>query len=96
MNYANPTELDIDSTVQEANIAYPAIPNLLVKVAVLASKVAKKLNQLCHKGAKHYHVGLTNLTVIPHVNNAYLCSQYKLILLNSMFFQKILDTDLWF
>lgn len=29
LNYANPTELDIDSTVQEANIAYPAIANLL-------------------------------------------------------------------
>ena len=64
LNYANPTKLDIDSTVQEANIAYPAIPNLLIKVAVLTSKVAKKLNQLCYKGAKHYHVGLTNLKQI--------------------------------
>lgn len=39
LGYANPTILDIDSTVQEANITYPAIPNLLVKVAILASRV---------------------------------------------------------
>lgn len=31
LNYANPTELDVDSTVQEANISYPAIANLLIK-----------------------------------------------------------------
>lgn len=64
LGYANPTMLDIDSTIQEANIAYPAIPNLLVKIAVLASKVGKKLNELCHHGTKQYHVGLTNLKQI--------------------------------
>ncbi|KTD16946.1 transposase [Legionella jordanis] len=64
LNYANPQVLDIDSTVQEANIAYPAIANLLVKVAVLASKVGKGLNQLCCGGIKRYHVGLSNLKQI--------------------------------
>ncbi|BCA93679.1 IS5 family transposase [Legionella antarctica] len=64
LNYANPTELDIDSTVQEANIAYPAIANLLIKVAVLASKVGKGLNQLCSGGMKQYCVGLSNLKQI--------------------------------
>lgn len=64
LGYANPTTLDIDSTVQEANIAYPAIPNLLVKIAILASRVGKKLKQLCRHGAKQYHVGLTNLKQI--------------------------------
>ncbi|AMV13941.1 transposase [Legionella pneumophila serogroup 1] len=33
LQYANPSELDVDSTVQEANIAYPALVNLLIKVA---------------------------------------------------------------
>ena len=64
LNYANPTELDVDSTVQEANIAYPAIANLLIKVALLASKVGKGLNQLCGGGVKKYHVGLSNLKQI--------------------------------
>jgi IS5 family transposase len=64
LNYANPTELDVDSTFQEANIAYPAIANLLVKVALLASKVGKGLNQLCYGGVKQYHVGLSNLKQI--------------------------------
>lgn len=62
--YANPTELDVDSTVQEANISYPAMANLLIKVAVLASRVGKGFNQLCHGGVRHYHVGLTNLKQI--------------------------------
>ncbi len=31
LKYANPAKLDIDSTVQDANIAYPAVANLLVK-----------------------------------------------------------------
>ncbi len=64
LNYANPTELDVDSTVQEANISYPAIANLLIKVAILASRVGKGLNQLRHNGVQHYRVGLTNLKQI--------------------------------
>lgn len=64
LGYANPTMLDVDSTVQEANIAFPAIANLLVKIAVLASVVGKGLNRLCNGGARHYHVGLTNLKQI--------------------------------
>lgn len=50
--------------MQEANIAYPAIANLLVKVAVLASKVGKGLNQLCCGGMKRYRIGLSNLKQI--------------------------------
>jgi IS5 family transposase len=29
LGYANPSEFDVDSTVQEANITYPALANLL-------------------------------------------------------------------
>ena len=61
LGYANPAELDVDSTVQEANISYPALVNLLVKVAIMASTVAKGLNALCHEGREHYRVGLTHL-----------------------------------
>ena len=59
LGYANPAELDVDSTVQEANIAYPALVNLLVKVAIMARAAAKGLNALCHEGREQYRVGLT-------------------------------------
>lgn len=64
LGYANPAELDIDSTIQEANIAFPAIANLLIKVAILASRVGKGLNQLCHAGEKRFSVGLSHLKQI--------------------------------
>lgn len=64
LGYANPAELDVDSTIQEANIAYPAIANLLVKVAVLAATVGKALNKLCQEEVEHYKVRLTHLKQI--------------------------------
>ena len=54
LGYANPSELDVDSTVHYANISYPSMVNLLIKVVILASRVGKGLNQLCHKGVQHY------------------------------------------
>ena len=64
LGFANPNELDVDSTVQDAKIAYPSRVNLLIKIAIMASKVGKGLNQFIHDGARHYHVGLTNLKQI--------------------------------
>ncbi len=64
LGYANPAELDIDSTVQEANIAYPAMANLLIRVAVIAATVGKALNQFCQQGVEHYKVQLTHLKQI--------------------------------
>lgn len=61
LGYANPAALDVDSTVQSANIAYPTIANLLVKTAILAATVGKALNQFCHGGASIYRVGLSQL-----------------------------------
>ncbi|STX81236.1 transposase IS4 [Legionella busanensis] len=61
LGYANPSELDIDSTVQKANIAYLAITNLLIKVAILASRVGKAMSQHCHDGAALYQVKLSYL-----------------------------------
>ena len=43
LGYANPAELDVDSTIQEANITYPSLVNLLIKVAIIASRVGKGL-----------------------------------------------------
>ncbi|HAU1599275.1 TPA: transposase [Legionella pneumophila] len=61
LKFANPGELDVDSTVQEANIAYPALVNLLIKVAILAKTVAKGLNRLCHKGEEVFRVNIRHL-----------------------------------
>lgn len=43
LGFADPSEVDVDSTVQEANMAYPADSNLMVK---LASKAKNLLNWL--------------------------------------------------
>ena len=64
MGYANPAEFDVDSTVQEANIAYPALVNLLTKLAILTKTVAKGLNQLCHAGSEVYQVNISHLNQI--------------------------------
>ncbi|STO91754.1 transposase [Fluoribacter dumoffii] len=61
LKFANPEELDVDSAVQEANIAYPALVNLLIKVAILAKTVAKGLNRLCHKGEEVFRVNVSHL-----------------------------------
>lgn len=39
LGFADPCDVDIDSTVQEANIAYPADANLMTKLAGLGRKV---------------------------------------------------------
>jgi hypothetical protein len=39
LGFADPSELDIDSTVQEANIAYPSDANLMSKLAGLGKRV---------------------------------------------------------
>jgi len=64
LGYANPAHLDMDSTIQEANIAYPAKPNLLLKVAALAKKVGKALNQRVYQGEKRFNVALGHLRQI--------------------------------
>ena len=39
LGFANPTIMDIDSTVQEAHIAYPSDAHLMVKMTLLVHKV---------------------------------------------------------
>lgn len=44
LGFANPSNLDIDSTVQEANMTYPADSVLLKKLGAISKKVANFLN----------------------------------------------------
>ena len=39
LGFADPSKMDIDSTIQEANIAYPSDAQLMVKMTLLANKV---------------------------------------------------------
>lgn len=54
LGFGDPSETDIDSTVQEANIAYPSDASLMTKLAGLAKKVidylAKKTRGFLPKG----------------------------------------------
>lgn len=43
--FADPSKADFDSTVQEANITYPADANLMTKLVSLGSKVIKHLKE---------------------------------------------------
>jgi hypothetical protein len=45
LGFANPSNLDIDSTVQEANMTYPADSVLLKNLGVISKKVANFLNE---------------------------------------------------
>lgn len=45
LGFADPSETDIDSTVQEANIAYPADANLMTKLAGLGRKIVDFLRE---------------------------------------------------
>ena len=64
LGYANPANYDVDSTVQESNTSYPALVNLLLKVAILTTTAAKALNQHCHAGHQIYHVNISRLKQI--------------------------------
>ena len=45
LGFADPAQFDIDSTIQEANMAYPSDSNLLCKLGILAKKAADYLNE---------------------------------------------------
>lgn len=59
LRYANPAQVDIDSTIQEANISYPSAANLLVKVARLAKRLVEPLNTIKEATQVAYRVSLT-------------------------------------
>ncbi len=43
LGFADPTKMDIDSTVQEANMAYPSDANMLARISKMSFKVRKYL-----------------------------------------------------
>ena len=45
LGFADPSAMDIDSTVQEANIAYPSDAHLMVKMTLLVHKVWTYMKQ---------------------------------------------------
>lgn len=49
LKFANPHNIDIDSTIQEANMSYPARANLLIKLAGLAKRLVDPLNNILFK-----------------------------------------------
>ncbi|MFO1259153.1 MAG: transposase [Gammaproteobacteria bacterium] len=50
LGFGDPSEIDVDSTVQEANLGYPSDSGLLKKMGVMAGKTAVFLN----KGLKEF------------------------------------------
>jgi len=48
LGFADPSNVDIDSTVQEANMHYPADSCLLKKLGAISNKVALFLNKTCN------------------------------------------------
>lgn len=60
-NYACPKSVDIDSTVQEANITPPSKPKLLLKIALLAKKVGGYLAEFTGNREFKYQVKCGNL-----------------------------------
>lgn len=58
LTYACPTEVDIDSTVQEANVSPPSPVNLMLKLAVMAKKISKALIEIRPDLASKYDIKL--------------------------------------
>lgn len=60
--YANPANIDIDSTVQEANITYPSRGTLLIKIAGIANRLIKPLNYFCKSDYKpEYYIDMRKI-----------------------------------
>jgi transposase, IS5 family len=52
LGFGDPSDIDIDSTIQEANMAYPADSGLLKKLGLMANKAATFLNKTAKKYIK--------------------------------------------
>ncbi len=64
LKYANSAKLDIDSTVQEANISYSAVANFLVKIAVIAKRLVKPLGKLSRNSIDAYQINLKKIKAV--------------------------------
>lgn len=61
LKYANPANLDVDSTIQKANIQHPSITNLLIKLAALSKSLIKPLVTLGKMAEDKYFVNLKKI-----------------------------------
>lgn len=61
LGYANPKNLDIDSTVQKANISYPSTTNLLIKTSLIAKRLINALTTVGGKSKAAYKVNLKQI-----------------------------------
>lgn len=69
LGFADPRNVDIDSTVQEANMHYPADSCLLKKLGAMSSKVARFLNNTL-KGVLNKHL-VVNMKKISSTSREY-------------------------
>lgn len=75
LGFANPAHVDIDSTVQEADMQYPASSSLLVKTAVVAKTIQKLvLTYLPEKAGELIEV---NLKTIKGIARNYWFTKHK-------------------
>lgn len=73
LGLANPKEMDIDSTIQEANMSYPSDANLMVKLADKSSKVITAIKEMI-EGIPDISVGTKK---IKNKARAYFFSRRK-------------------
>jgi hypothetical protein len=45
--FANPAHIDIDSTIQEPDMQYPSISNMLIKITGMARNIQKLISEKC-------------------------------------------------
>ena len=60
---AEPHDIDIDSTVQEANMTYPTDAKMLRKIGAVALHVAKHLKKLLPNGGAEFNLGVDIKTI---------------------------------
>lgn len=61
MGFADPSWMDVDSTVQEANMAYPADCNILKKLALKTAKVVEFLKKKGVSGFKNLELDIKGI-----------------------------------
>ena len=77
LGFADPSQTDVDSTVQEANSSYPADATLMMKLTKKAHKVLKWLKEKGNVAAKHIQIDLKQ--VISAGKEYFFCSKNTLV-----------------
>ena len=61
LGFSDPSDIDFDSTIQEANMAYPADSSLLKKLGMMANKVSLFLNKTILDGSQQLVVNIKKI-----------------------------------